>query len=142
MEVREELSILIRSRQSLISVVTGEEERGRELIRGVCENLGQRQLFFWNSMTGFRMVGPGSNPLEEGRMDEALAGSTPYLRQFGLAAGGCYLAKSGLADGDAGRVGMSRFFVENFTGECSALKQTVTSGAESLLAAGKLLKTG
>ncbi len=80
--------------------------------------------------------------LSGGRMVEALAGATPYLRQFGFAAGGCYLAKSGLAEGDNGRVAMARFFAENFTGECAALKQTVTGGAESLLAAGELLKTG
>lgn len=80
--------------------------------------------------------------LSAGRLEEALAGATPYLRQFGIAAGGCYLAKSGLAQGEDGRVGLARFFAENFTGECAALKHTVTSGAESLLAAGELLKTG
>ncbi|MEM7215099.1 MAG: acyl-CoA dehydrogenase [Pseudomonadota bacterium] len=80
--------------------------------------------------------------LAGGGMDQALAGATPYLRQFGLAAGGCYLAKAGLADQDNARAGLARFFVENFAVECAALKNTVTGGAESLLAAGELLKAG
>ncbi|GAB4260156.1 MAG: AAA family ATPase [Deferrisomatales bacterium] len=73
MDVREELSILIRSRQPLISLVTGEEERGRALIRSVAEELNHRELFFWNSVTGFRKVGSGANPMEEGRMDPLTA---------------------------------------------------------------------
>ena len=80
--------------------------------------------------------------LANGGMDEALAGATPYLRQFGLAAGGCYLAKAGLADQDPARAGLARFYAENFAAECASLKQTVTEGAESLLAAGELLKAG
>ncbi|MEM7290140.1 MAG: acyl-CoA dehydrogenase [Pseudomonadota bacterium] len=78
--------------------------------------------------------------LADGHMDEALAGATPYLRQFGLASGACYLAKSGLADKNVARIGLARFFAENFTSECAAIRQTVTSGAESLLAAGEMLK--
>ncbi|MBA3517773.1 MAG: acyl-CoA dehydrogenase, partial [Rhizobiales bacterium] len=35
--------------------------------------------------------------LETGKATEALAGATPYLRLFGLAAGGAYLAKGALA---------------------------------------------
>ena len=35
--------------------------------------------------------------LRAGKTAEALAGATPYLRQFGLAAGGAYLAKAALA---------------------------------------------
>ena len=69
MDVREELSILIRSRQPLISLVTGEEERGGDLIRGIAEELNHRELFFWNTVAGFRKIGSGSNPMEEGRMD-------------------------------------------------------------------------
>ncbi len=73
MDVREELSILIRSRQPLISLVTGEEERARDLLRELAEELGNRELFFWNAVTGFRKVGSGGNPLEEGRMDPLTA---------------------------------------------------------------------
>ena len=80
--------------------------------------------------------------LSSGEMEQVLAGATPYLRQFGLAAGGCYLAKAGLADQDDTRAGLARFFAENFAAECAALKTTVTRGAESLLTAGNLLKAG
>jgi ATP-dependent 26S proteasome regulatory subunit len=73
MDVREELSILIRSRQPLVSLVTGEEERAGALIRSLSEELNHRQLFFWNTVSGFRLHGKGSNPLEEGRMDPLTA---------------------------------------------------------------------
>lgn len=78
--------------------------------------------------------------LSAGQMQQALSGATPYLRQFGLAAGGCYLAKSSLSDRDPARVSQARFFAENFAAECAALKQTVTQGADSLLAAAEILK--
>ena len=50
--------------------------------------------------------------------DEALAGATPYLRLFGLAAGGCMLAQQALAalrlNADpAPRLALARFFAEN-----------------------------
>ncbi|MBE0616409.1 MAG: AAA family ATPase [Proteobacteria bacterium] len=73
MEVREELSILIRSRQPLISFVSGEEERGRDLIRAVAEELNHRELFSWNTVNGFHKLSAGGNPLEEGRMDPLTA---------------------------------------------------------------------
>ncbi len=72
MDIREELDILIRSRQPVISVVTGEEERARDLMKGVAQGLNGRDLFFWNTVMGFRREG-GSNPLEEGRMDPLTA---------------------------------------------------------------------
>lgn len=80
--------------------------------------------------------------LAAGELDTALAGATPYLRQFGIAAGGCYLAKSALAGEEKARIALARYFAENFSRECSALRQTVTEGAESLLAAGEMLKAG
>ena len=80
--------------------------------------------------------------LADGRQEEALAGATPYLRQFGLASGGCYLVKSALAEDEEVRIASARFFAENFAKECSALRQTVENGAQSLIAAGNLLKAG
>ncbi len=44
--------------------------------------------------------------LADGQMDEALAGATPYLRLFALAAGGAYLASGALADEQAERVAL------------------------------------
>ena len=68
----------------------------------------------------------------EGRADNALAGATPYQRLVSLAAGGAYLAKSALADGDKGRVALARYFAENILGETAALRDRVTNGADSL----------
>ncbi|ESZ51482.1 acyl-CoA dehydrogenase [Mesorhizobium sp. L2C054A000] len=75
--------------------------------------------------------------LADGRLDEAQAGATPYLRLISLAAGGAYLARGGLAQ--QSRIALCRFFAENLLGEVSALKERVIDGAESLAAAGKAL---
>ncbi len=77
--------------------------------------------------------------LGEGRMEEALAGATPYLRLFALASGGAYLARSALAEGDAGRIALCRFYAENLADETAALCRRVTSGAESLSGAAALV---
>ena len=75
--------------------------------------------------------------LADGRVEAALAGATPYLRLFGLAAGGAYLAKAGLAD--IAKAPLARFFAENNLAECVALKSRVIDGSESLIAARGLL---
>ncbi|ESZ25760.1 acyl-CoA dehydrogenase family protein [Mesorhizobium sp. L2C067A000] len=77
--------------------------------------------------------------LADGRLDEAQAGATPYLRLISLAAGGAYLARGGLAQ--QSRIALCRFFAENLLGEVSALKERVIDGAESLADAGKALIT-
>jgi len=79
------------------------------------------------------------NKLAEGRTDDALAGATPYLRLFALASGGAYLARAALADSDAGRIALCRFFAENMLVETSALKACVTGGAASLATAANAL---
>ena len=73
--------------------------------------------------------------------DAALAGAAPYLRLFGLAAGGVYLARGALAaarngaSGSAGQsIAVARFFAENLATAASGLKDTVIGGAESALA--------
>ncbi len=79
--------------------------------------------------------------LEEGRTGEALAGATPYLRLFGLAAGGALLAKGALAStaqaspDDETRILTARFFAENLIGETASLRASVTQGAAAVLAA-------
>ncbi len=75
-----------------------------------------------------------------GNPEPALAGATPYLRLFGLAAGGCYLARGALLavrGGEAGnaQVAYARFFAENLATAAAGLKDTVVGGAESTLAA-------
>ena len=80
--------------------------------------------------------------LEDGNRQTALAGATPYLRLFGLASGGVYLAKSALASADADRPNRStfaRFASNNLLAETASLRRTVEEGAESLLEAGELL---
>ena len=79
-----------------------------------------------------------------GNTDATLAGATPYLRLFGLAAGGCMLADEALAAqhiGDAadapGRVSLARFFAEHLAVAASGLERAVTEGAESVNSAVK-----
>ncbi len=75
--------------------------------------------------------------------DAALAGATPYLRLFGVAAGGCMLADEALAalrlaDGGAdapSRVALARFFAENIATAAGGLATSVTDGAASIVAA-------
>ncbi|MET0599511.1 MAG: acyl-CoA dehydrogenase [Mesorhizobium sp.] len=77
--------------------------------------------------------------LAEGRSDAALAGATPYLRLFALAAGGVYLAKAALADGSDRRTPLCRFFAENLVDETASLARRVTGGADSLASAAAAL---
>ncbi|HMK69820.1 MAG TPA: acyl-CoA dehydrogenase, partial [Xanthobacteraceae bacterium] len=80
----------------------------------------------------------------ENDSEQALAGATPYLRLFGVTAGGCLLAQQALAalrrgaDG-AGRISLARFFAENFSVQAAGLERTVVEGAPGLIAAGAAL---
>ena len=76
--------------------------------------------------------------------DSALAGAQPYLRLFGLAAGGIYLARgalavvrdAGAASGVSGpdpRVALARFFAENHAVTAGSLKDTIVTGGDSTL---------
>jgi alkylation response protein AidB-like acyl-CoA dehydrogenase len=74
----------------------------------------------------------------------ALAGATPYLRLFGLAAGGCMLADQALAalrradNGGADPaplVATARFFATNLATAAPGLCTTVIEGADSLVTA-------
>lgn len=66
-----------------------------------------------------------------------MAGATPYLRLFGLAAGGVYLARGALAAAREGSQGhsaaLARFFAENLATAAAGLKDTVVGGADSTL---------
>jgi 3-(methylsulfanyl)propanoyl-CoA dehydrogenase len=73
--------------------------------------------------------------------DAALAGAAPYLRLFGLAAGGIYLAKGALAaardgggNGQAQPIAVARFFAENLATAAPGLKESIVAGADSALA--------
>ena len=72
----------------------------------------------------------------------ALAGATPYLRLFGIAAGGCLLANEALAsiringNGDAAtatRIGLARFFAEQIAVQGQGLELAIVKGASSVL---------
>jgi len=69
--------------------------------------------------------------------EAALAGATPYLRLFGLTAGGAYLARGALAAARDGAqtmpVALARFFAENLVTAAPGLAQSVTHGADAVL---------
>ncbi len=75
--------------------------------------------------------------------DLALAGASPYLRLFGLAAGGGYLARGALAAFDeesggnngrnAARIALARFFAENHLPETRGLSSIVRGGGQAVM---------
>jgi hypothetical protein len=76
--------------------------------------------------------------------NEALAGATPYLRLFGVAAGGCLLAQQALAALRLGtdassRIALARFFAENFAVQAPALERIVVEGAPGVIGADPVL---
>jgi hypothetical protein len=72
----------------------------------------------------------------------ALAGATPYLRLFGLASGGTWLAKGALARSRAGNgasdaiVQSARFFAETQAVEAPGLARAISGGADLIADAG------
>jgi hypothetical protein len=77
--------------------------------------------------------------------NEALAGATPYLQQFGATLGGCMLANEALAAKSSGDsnpqryVTLARFFAENITVQATSLERTVTDSADSVISADAVL---
>ena len=75
--------------------------------------------------------------LQAGKTAEALASATPYLRLFGLTAGGAYLAKGALSsqgEPDGSRhVATARFFAEQIIPATSGLRLAVVEGADAVL---------
>jgi len=75
--------------------------------------------------------------------EAALAGAAPYLRLFGLVAGGVYLARGALAaarngapagHGPAQPIALARFFAETLATAAPGLARSVAEGAEATLA--------
>jgi hypothetical protein len=70
--------------------------------------------------------------------ETALAGATPYLRLFGLATGGCLLAKQAMAmkrsgaDAAAG-LATARFFAEHVAVTAGGLERTIVEGASGVI---------
>jgi alkylation response protein AidB-like acyl-CoA dehydrogenase len=79
--------------------------------------------------------------------NEALAGTTPYLKLFGATLGGCMLAGEALAArkasesaGDPQRyVTLARFFAENITVQAPSLERAVTEGGDAVTGADVVL---
>ncbi|MFN0262692.1 acyl-CoA dehydrogenase [Tepidamorphus sp. 3E244] len=69
--------------------------------------------------------------------DAALAGATPYLELFGLAAGGTHMAAGALrANGSSeAHAATARFFAENLMPATAGLLTSITGGAASLKSA-------
>ncbi|MEZ5843122.1 MAG: acyl-CoA dehydrogenase [Hyphomicrobiaceae bacterium] len=73
------------------------------------------------------------------RPEAAMAGAAPYLRLFGLAAGGIYLAREALeaardsGPGAAERIARARVFAETQAVLAEGLADAVTTGADGIL---------
>ena len=76
----------------------------------------------------------------QSRPDAALAGATPYLRLFGIAAGGGYLARGALhavrkgGNGADRHIPLARYFAETVATQAPSLAREVTEGADAVLA--------
>jgi alkylation response protein AidB-like acyl-CoA dehydrogenase len=68
----------------------------------------------------------------DGRVSEALAGATPYLRLFSLVAGAGLMVRGARAGNTPAQTALCRFFAENLLPESSALADRVINGAASL----------
>lgn len=79
--------------------------------------------------TGFLL-----DAMAEGRMEQALAGATPYLRLFSLSLGATLVARGAVASGEDKRIVLARFVAENLVSETAALKDRVIDGGPSLAA--------
>ena len=79
--------------------------------------------------------------------EAALAGATPYLRLFGLASGGCLLAKQALSIKRSGQdaaaaLVTARFFAEHVAVTAGALERMVVEGAAGVIDADAALTAG
>lgn len=64
--------------------------------------------------------------------NDCLAGASPYLRLFGTAAGGHYLAGAALNGKNAARLSLAQFYAANVLPSVHGLLGPATAGAESL----------
>ena len=79
--------------------------------------------------------------IQQDDMDQALASATPYLRLFGLTAGGAYLARGALAASQAANgdgagpahIAVARYVAENHLPETKGLNSIVRGGAQAVL---------
>ena len=85
------------------------------------------------------------NAMKSGRVEQALAGATPYQRMFGLTLGGILLLKGALKarkldDASAARrLALARFYTVNLAPETTVLMDMVVNGAEATLDSAQVL---
>ncbi len=84
--------------------------------------------------------------LQAGETERALAGATPYLRLYGLAAGGCLLADGAIATRSEPigprAIALARHFADSHATAGKGLLDAITSGGDTLLAADSSLFAG
>ena len=132
-------------------IAAGERRRGSGALRGIARhraalNASNDPAFGWTAVRLADAVESLSRTTAwllakiDKEPDAALAGASPYLRLFGIATGGCLLAKEALAalrlGGDAAaRLAITRFFAENCAVGAGALERTVVEGGDGVLGA-------
>lgn len=68
--------------------------------------------------------------------NSALASASPYLRLFGLAAGGAFLAKAALTtQTGSAQAAVARYYAENYLTGAEGLAQTVMTGSDAVVRA-------
>ncbi len=127
--------------ETLTRVIAGYRETARKIAELKDSAFGSSVLRIEDSL---KILERTSKHLIAAKQDDALAGATPYLRIFGLVAGGAYLAEIALAahkaknGGDSNpahdaRIATARFFAENLLPAVAGLEMAVMSGADSVL---------
>ena len=122
----EAVAVYIRDLSELIDAIQNSNMPG---LSGVADRL-RDALEDMSATTTFLL-----KQLEEGNRSGALAGATPYLKQFGLTAGSIYLAQSAIGSDDAvgaERASIARFAAFNILSETKSLRATIENGADSL----------
>ncbi|MCT4656084.1 MAG: acyl-CoA dehydrogenase [Cohaesibacter sp.] len=83
--------------------------------------------------------------MKEGKMNQVLAGATPFLRLFGLTLGGILMIKGALAARDlqhpsaAKRMALLRFYASNLVPQTTSLLDAIVNGAESVMESDEVL---
>ena len=133
-KLTQEGGAVVRAYLDEIETVALEAEAGGGDIASIGENL-TAALSALRGATEWLLAAPD--------VEDRLAGASPYLRMFGIVAGGRYLAASAVAakrlmDTDAGngfladKVATARFYARQLLPQAAGLLPAVTSGAADL----------
>ena len=115
-------------------------EKARAINDPAFQRVGQLLIDAVDSLartTDYMLAALGSAP------NDALAGATPYLRLFGVAAGGAYLAEQALSarvalasgstdEAHRRRIADARFFAENHAATAGGLETSILTGADAV----------